>query len=147
MGNLCAGLVFGGGDTFLGWKEESPGYLQRGQDLAETFAQLPVPGLKRSHTSWGGEGETQPSSQETASVLASFVLLTSWKTYWRKVGRKDASVKGQKQRGSRWWELGAANSTICLPHLLILHTILQLAPPLPGTTPSLFHLKAGREAL
>lgn len=56
MGNLCAGLVFGGGDTFLGWKEESPGYLQRGQDLAETFAQLPVPGLKRSHTSWGGGG-------------------------------------------------------------------------------------------
>lgn len=95
----------------------------------------------------GVGGETQPSSQETASVLASFVLLTSWKTYWRKVGRKDASVKGQKQRGSRWWELGAANSTICLPHLLILHTILQLAPPLPGTTPSLFHLKAGREAL
>lgn len=54
---------FWGWDTFLGWKEESPGYLQRGQDLAETFAQLPVSGLKRSHASCGGVGKRDTAFQ------------------------------------------------------------------------------------
>lgn len=59
---------------------------------------------------------------------------------------KTPQSKDRNGEGSRWWELGAANGAICRPRLLISHAILQLAPLLPGTTPSLSH-PAGREAL
>lgn len=81
--------------------------------------------------------------QESASVSAYFALLAPWETYLRKVGRQDTSVADRHGAGSSWWKPGAANGAICQSRLLLLRAIPQLAPRLPGTTPSLCHLKAG----
>lgn len=58
--------------------------------------------------------------------------------------KRRLSQRTETARGSSWWEPEAANGTICHPRLLLLHAILQLALPLPATTPALFPSE-GRE--
>lgn len=67
---------------------------------------------------------------------------------FEKVKRKDSLANPEEEdrssEHSSFWKLGAVNGTICHPHLLILHAILQLARLLPGAAPSFFHLRQGK---
>lgn len=132
--------------------------------MQSPLAQPPLSEFQMSQDKcWLRNKETPllPTSCETASILAFFPCsLHSWRIYLRMVGRglgggrkrkKNALASSEKEdrnsEHSSCWKFIASNDAICRPHLWLSHAILQLAPSLPGTTPSFFSLKARKMVL